>query len=155
YPRRRFFEEVTRTFARTKKSVPVFNDKHLAATWPDAKWMYDRARALFVPFMAGSSVPVAWRRPPLQIARDADLMDAVQVGYGPFEAYTFHALEALQCMVERRRGGETGVRAVQCVQGEEMWRTLDRGRWSKSLLEAALARVPAHATGDYRDLTAR
>jgi hypothetical protein len=44
YPRRRFFEQVTNVFARTKKSVPVFTDKHLAATWDDAKWMYDRSR---------------------------------------------------------------------------------------------------------------
>src|SRR4051794_21548501 len=58
YPRRRFFEEVTKVFAKSKKSVPVFNDKHLAATWEDAKWMYDRSRELYVPFMAGSSVPV-------------------------------------------------------------------------------------------------
>ena len=41
YPRRRFFEEVCKVFAKSKKSVPVFNDKHLAATWADAKWMYD------------------------------------------------------------------------------------------------------------------
>jgi hypothetical protein len=155
YPRRRFFEEVTKTFARCNKAVPVFNDKHLAATWEDAKWMYDRSRELFVPFMAGSSVPVTWRRPPLKLALGCELAEAVQLGYGPFEGYGFHALEGLQCMVERRKGGETGVKAVQCVQGEEMWKALDAGRWSKPVLEAALERVPAHATGDYRALTAK
>ena len=47
YPRRRFFEDICKVFDETKKSVPVFNDKHLAATWADAKWMYDlRAEAL-------------------------------------------------------------------------------------------------------------
>src|SRR5438132_381955 len=81
----------------SKKSVPVFNDKHLAAEWKDAKWMYDRARELFVPFLAGSSVPVTWRRPELKLPKDSELTEAVQVGYGPFEAYGFHALEGLQC----------------------------------------------------------
>ncbi|HZY88593.1 MAG TPA: hypothetical protein VFE78_27470, partial [Gemmataceae bacterium] len=80
---------------------------------------------------------------------------AVQIGYGPFEAYGFHSLEGLQCLAERRKGGETGVKSVQCLQGEEMWKALDRGAWSKELLEAALARVPAHAPGDYRAPTAK
>ena len=155
YPRRRFFEEVARTFEKTRKSVPVFSDKHLAATWADAKWMYDKARELFVPFMAGSSVPLTWRRPPLQLPRNCDLVEAVQIGYGPFEGYGFHALEGLQCLAERRRGGETGVKAVQCLQGEAMWQAMDEGRWSKPLLEAALALMPAHAAGDYRTLTAK
>jgi hypothetical protein len=155
YPRRRFFEEVTKTFETYKKSVPVFNDKHLAATWADAKWMYDRSRELFIPFLAGSSLPLTWRRPPLELPKGCDLVEAVQTSYGGFEAYTFHALEALQCMAERRRGVETGVKAVQCLQGEEMWQALDQGRWSKELLEAALERVPAHAPGDYRAPTAK
>jgi hypothetical protein len=155
YPRRRFFEEVTKVFAKCKKSVPVFNDKHLAATWTDAKWMYDRSRELFVPFLAGSSLPVTWRRPPLQLPKGCELADAVQVGYGPFEGYGFHALEALQCMVERRKGGETGVKAVSCLQGEEMWKALDQGAWSKPLLDAALALVPAHANGNLRALTSK
>jgi hypothetical protein len=155
YPRRRFFEEVCKVFEKTKKSVPVFNDKHLAATWEDAKWMYDRSRELFVPFLAGSSVPVTWRRPPLKLPMHCEIAEAVQVGYGPFEGYGFHALEGLQCMVERRKGGETGVKAVQCVQGEDMWKTLDAGTWSKELLDAALALVPAHAKGDYREPTAK
>jgi hypothetical protein len=155
YPRRRFFEEVTKTFERCKKSVPVFNDKHLAATWADAKWMYDRSRELFFPVMAGSSLPLTWRRPPLDLPKNCALTEAVQIGYGHLEAYGFHALEALQCLAERRKGGETGVKAVQCLQGEAMWQALDQGRWSKSLLEAALALVPAHAPGDYRAPTAK
>jgi hypothetical protein len=155
YPRRRFFEGIATTFAKCKKSVPVFNDKHLAATWTDAKWMYDKARELFVPFMAGSSLPVTWRRPPLKLPLGCEIIEAVQIGYGPLEAYGFHALECLQCMVERRKGGESGVRSVQCHQGDEMWKALDQGRWSKALLEAALKLVPAHAPGDYRAPTAK
>jgi hypothetical protein len=155
YPRRRFFEKVTSVFARCKKAVPVFNDKHLSATWTDAKWIYDRARELFVPFMAGSSLPVTWRRPQLQLPKQCELTEAVAVGYGPLEGYGFHALEALQCMAERRKAGETGVRSVQFLRGEAMWRALDEGKWSRPLLEAALALVPAHAAGDYRTLTAR
>lgn len=155
YPRRRFFEEVCKVFAATGRSVPVFNDKHLAATWDDARWMYDRARELFIPFMAGSSVPVTWRRPPLKLPMGCDLLDAVQIGYGPFEGYGFHALEGLQCMVERRRGGEVGVQAVRCVQGDEIWKLMDQGVWSKALWEAAAQRVPAHAMGDYRALVAK
>jgi hypothetical protein len=155
YPRRRFFEAITAAFARYRRAVPVFNDKHLAATWQDARWMYDRARELFVPFMAGSSVPVTWRRPPLRLPRGTELTEAVQVGYGPFEGYGFHAIEGLQCLAERRRGGEVGVRRVRCLQGEDMWRAMDRGEFSRELLDAAAALVPAHVKGDYRTAVAK
>jgi hypothetical protein len=155
YPRRRFFEEVCKVFEKSKKSVPVFSDKHLSAMWADAKWVYDKARELFVPLLAGSSLPVTWRRPELKLPKGCPLVEAVQVGYGPFEGYGFHALEGLQCLAERRKGGETGVRAVQCLQGPAMWEALDRGRWSKPLLDAALALVPAHATADVRAATAK
>jgi hypothetical protein len=155
YPRRRFFEETTNAFVKYKKTVPVFNDKHLAASWTDAKWMYDRARELFVPLLAGSSLPLTWRRPVLQWPLGCEPLAAVSIGYGPIEGYGFHALEGLQCIVERRRGGETGVQAVQYLEGEEMWRAMDQGRWSKPVLEAALKLLTAHANGDYRTVTAK
>jgi hypothetical protein len=146
---------VARTFEKCKKSVPVYNDKHLAATWEDAKWMYDRSRELFVPFLAGSSVPVTWRRPPLKLPMGCELTEALSLGYGPFEGYGFHALEGLQCMIERRRGAETGVKAVQCVQGQAMWKALDDGRWSKKLLDAMLPMVVAHAKEDIRTVSSK
>jgi hypothetical protein len=153
YPRRRFFEEVMRVFARTGRSVPVYNDKHLAAAWTDAKWMYDRARELFAPFMAGSSMPLMWRKPPLKLPIGCELTGAVAIGYGPYEGYGFHALEGLQCMVERRKGGEVGVQAVQDLPARDMWKALDNGRWSRRCLEGAMAVVTAHAKGDVRALT--
>ena len=155
YPRRRFFEEICKVFEKTEKSVPVFNDKHLAATWDDAKWMCDRARKLMVPFMAGSSVPVTWRRPDLVLPKGCELTGAVQIGFGPFEGYGFHALEGLQCMVERRKGGETGVKAVACHTGKAMWEAFDKEPWAAPVLAAAVKLVPAHAKGDVREIMAK
>src|SRR5262245_40251113 len=153
YPRRKFFEEVTRTFVRTRRSVPVFNDKHLAAIWDDARWMYDRARELMIPFLAGSTIPLTWRKPDLTLPKGCELTDTVALGYGPVEGYGFHMLEGLQCMVERRKGGETGVKAVTALSGDDMWQACDRGDFSKALLEETIRRAPAHAKGDYRELT--
>src|SRR5947209_15248964 len=48
YPRRRFFEAVADVLARYRRSVPVFNDKHLATTLQDARWMFDRAAELSI-----------------------------------------------------------------------------------------------------------
>lgn len=155
YPRRRFFEEICKVFEQTGKSVPVFNDKHLAATWDDAKWMYDRARKLMFPFFAGSSIPVTWRKPDLTLPKECELTGAVQIGYGPFEGYGFHALEGLQCMVERRKGGETGVKAVTCHTGKSMWNAFDKHDWAKALLAEGLKLATAHAKGDMRELSAK
>ena len=155
YPRRRFFEEIAKVFEKTGQSVPAFNDKHLAATWDDAKWMYDRARKLLVPFLAGSSVPTTWRKPKLVLPKGSELLGAIQIGYAGFEAYGFHALEGMQCMVERRKGGETGVKAVAVHDNAAMWEVLDRHKWVAPVLEAALQRVPEHAKEDVRIATSQ
>ncbi|MBC7237057.1 MAG: hypothetical protein H5T69_14550 [Chloroflexi bacterium] len=137
YPRRHLFEQVTGVLSTAKRAIPVFNDKHLAYNWLDAQWMYERALALGLPFMAGSSLPVCWRRPFLEYPLDTPLEAAVALGYGPLESYGFHALETLQCMVERRQGGETGVAAVQCLKGEAVWRWLGAHPAHAALAQAA------------------
>jgi len=155
YPRRRFFEEAAAVMRRSGRAVPVFNDKHLSHAWEDAKWMLDTARELKIPFMAGSSLPVTWRKPELSLERGTELTEALAVGYGGTEAYGFHALETLQCMAERRKGGETGVRSVQCLSGETVWQAGDQGRWSWSLLRAALARSEKPAVAGATDVRIR
>ncbi len=147
YPRRAFFEEVVKVFRASKRSVPVYVDKHLSYTWDDAKWMYDQARELGFPLMAGSSVPVAYRRPELEPKAGVEWEGALSVGYGHFEVYGFHALEALQVMTERRKGGETGARAVECLEGRRAWEAARAGRWDRTLLDAALSKVPVKGPG--------
>ena len=147
YPRRRLFEEIVKVFRASKRAVPVFNDKHLAYSWKDAKWMYDQSRALGFPLMAGSSVPVTYRRPDLRPPVGVAWERAVAVGYGHFEVYGFHTLEALQCLAERRKGGETGVKAVQCLRGKDAWDAAGAGQWDRTLLDAALAAVPGKRRG--------
>jgi hypothetical protein len=147
YPRRYFFEQICGVFASSGRSVPVFNDKHLAYNWTDGRWMYDRARELKVPLMAGSTLPLCWRRPFLEYEMDTPLEEAVAIGYGGIESYGFHALETLQCMAERRRGGETGVASVQCLEGDAVWEAGREGRWSRELAEAACRAIEKKPRG--------
>ena len=141
YPKRRLFDAVQKVFRKTGQVVPVFVDKHLADNWADAKWLYDTAKELKVPLMAGSSLPVLWRYPPADVKRGAKLEEIVAVSYHTLDAYGFHALEMVQCLVERRAGGETGVKQVRCLSGDAVWRVMDEGMFDRKLLDAALKRL--------------
>jgi hypothetical protein len=136
YPKRRLFAEVAEVFRKSGRSVPVFCDKHLADTWADAKWLYDTAAELKAPLMAGSSLPGLWREPALNPPRGAEIEEVVAISYHTLDAYGFHALEMLQSVVERRKGGETGIKAVRCVTGDAVY---DAG-YDPKLFEAAFAR---------------
>ena len=137
WPRRYFFEQIAGVIATSNRAVPVFTDKHLSYNWQDAKWMYDRASKLGIPFMAGSSIPLIWRDPWLEHELDAPIDEAIVLGRGSLEGYGFHSLEALQEMVERRRGAETGIAAVQYLEGDAVWKAGDEGLWSRELAKAA------------------
>ena len=146
YPRRHFFEQVCGMIGLSGRPVPVFNDKHLAYSWDDARWMYDRAADLDIPFMAGSSLPVTGRTPELDHETGAPIDEALALGhFHPYpnglDSYGFHGLEALQCMVERRRGGETGIAAVRCIEGRAVWDAAERGLWPRDLAAEAESRI--------------
>jgi hypothetical protein len=150
YPRLEFLEQIAAVFRKTGRSVPVFNDKHLSYSWANAKRMVGLAAELRFPLMAGSSLPVTWRRPELELPLGTEIGDALVAAYGPLEVYGFHALETLQVMMERRKGGEVGVKAVTCLTGNDVWKAGDDGRWSWDLLEAALGRSETVNVGDIR-----
>ena len=141
YPRYEFFKQCVEVFEKDGRAVPVYNDKHLSYSFEKAKWMIEASRRLKFPMLAGSSLPVTWRLPDLELPLDCEIESALMVGEGRgSDAMDFHALEAMQCMIERRQGGETGVKAVQMIEDDAVWKAGEEGRWSKELLSAALSR---------------
>ena len=140
YPRWEFFSQIIPVFKDSERSVPIFNDKHLSWNWDWAKRMVDTSREMGFAFMAGSSLPVTWRIPSVEMPLGTRIREALCVGYGGVDSYDFHALETIQCMVERRAGGETGVKWLQAYRGEKFWDALRAGRWSRRLMQAALCR---------------
>ena len=141
YPRYEFFEQVVNVFRRSGRSCPVFVDKHLSYDWAKAQQMFRWSRELGFPLMAGSSVPVTFRRPDYDPPRGLVMDSALAVGGGWVgDGGIFHILETLQAFAERRRGGETGIRAVRLLKGDEVWKAEKQGLWRRDLLDAALAR---------------
>jgi hypothetical protein len=154
YPRFEMFDQIVRVFRASGRSAPVFVDKHLSYDHRKAARMVQTAREMGFGLMAGSSLPVVWRRPELDPPLGTRFREGlVAFGYdrGPAEIYLFHALETLQVMMERRAGGETGVKSVTALRGDAVWRAGDEGQWSWSLLEAALARNPSRNYGKVRE----
>lgn len=145
YPRYQLFQQITQVFKDDGRTTPVFNDKHLSWKFEWAKDMVDQSRALGFPFLAGSSLPVTWRMPAIELPPDAEVEEALVVAHGGTDIYDFHALEALQSFVERRRGGETGVKSMHALRGDAVWKAMDAGSWqaggwSPRLFEACLSR---------------
>ena len=147
YPRKYFFEQICAVIATSGRSIPVFSDKHLSYNWYDASWMVERAKALGIPFMAGSSVPVSYRRPWLEYEKGTRIDEAISVAYSGLDSYGFHGLELLQCMVERRARGEVGVSAVHCLEGDDVWAGADKGLYSRDLLDAAIDSMEIRESG--------
>lgn len=152
YPRFEMFLKITDVFRQSGRGVPVFNDKHLSWSWRQAKRMVDISRELRFPMLAGSSAPVAWRIPAIDAPFGAKQNYAVAISYSGLDIYGFHVLESLQCMVERRRGGETGVHSVQCLQNQECWQFIEENAWVKKLFDTALSRSNTRKQGTPRDL---
>lgn len=140
YPRHDFVKQCVDVFEKDGVSVPVYNDKHLSYSFDKAKWMVEASKRLKFPMLAGSSLPVTWRLPDIELPLNCEIESALMVGYGGADVMDFHGLEALQCMVERRKGGETGVASVQMIEGDAVWKAGEEGRYSKELLTSALSR---------------
>lgn len=140
YPRWEFFQQVVKVYEQSGRAVPLFNDKHLSWNWEWAKEMYETSRRMKFPFMAGSSLPVTWRTPSVEMPLGSRIREAMCVCYGGVDSYDFHGLETIQCMVERRKGGETGVEWVQAYRGDNFWKAHKEGVWPADLFEAALCR---------------
>lgn len=151
YPRYEMFQKIVEVFRASGKSVPVFCDKHLSYDRARGLEMVATAKKLGFPMMAGSSLPVTWRRPEVELPLGTAIDEAMVVSRGELEIYGIHALEALQCMVERRTEQNQGIKNVEFLEGPAVWKAGDAGRWSWDLLEHALGRSQARNVGDVRE----
>lgn len=140
YPRHQFFMQAAEVFRREGRGVPVFNDKHLSWKWEWAKQMVETSRSLNFQFLAGSSLAVTWRMPSVDLPYGAEVEEAVVLGAGGIDVYDIHLLEAMQSVLERRKGGETGVKSIQGLRGERVWQALEGKAWDPNLFEACLTR---------------
>ncbi len=156
YPRHEYFQQIVKVFEKSGKTVPVFCDKHLSYDRKKAAEMVATAKKLGFPLMGGSSLPVTWRRPELEFKLGTKVTEALLASRGELEIYGIHALEALQCLTERRftntdpKLPNQGVKAVTCLQGDAVWKAGDDGLWSWELLEHALGRSVSRNAGDIR-----
>jgi len=135
-----FFQQCAQVFEEEKNSVPYFNHNQLSFSYMEAQNMVKTAERLKIPMLAGSSMPVTWRLPDVDIPLGAHVQEAVMVGVGSVDGMDFDGLDAMQAMLERRKGGETGVKAVQLLEGDDVWVARKAGRWSEDLLSSALSR---------------
>jgi len=135
-PRWWIFQQVIQVFEQSKRSVPIFNDKHLSYNWDDAKWMFDKSRELNFPLTGGSSIPVYYRKPEIELDIDTPIKNSIVVGGTGDEGAIFHAIDVLQAFVERRKGGESGVKTIQSIRGPESWKWVERNQWASKLLDS-------------------
>jgi len=145
YPRYEFFKQVVDVFEKDGRSVPVFNDKHLSWNWDWAVEMVETSKRMGFALAAGSSLPVTWRMPAIDLPYGAEVEEMLCVAFGGVDSYDFHALEVIQCMAERRKGGETGVVSMHALRGPAVWKALESGSWKDGgwdprLFEACLSR---------------
>jgi hypothetical protein len=141
YPKRRLFGEIVKVFEASGRVVPVFSDKHLEDDWTDIDAIWREKVRLKIPLMAGSSLPGLWRFPEADVELGRPLKEIVAVSYHRLDTYGFHALEMVQCLAERRKGGETGVRQVRCLSGDAVWQAGKDGIYDQKLLDEALSRL--------------
>ena len=145
YPRYEFFQETADLFRSSGQSVPLFCDKHLSWSWDHALEMAQTSHELGFPMFAGSSVPVCRRIPSIDLPWGAEVEEILSVGVGGIDSYDIHSLEGIQCLAERRRGGETGVVSMQALRGDSVWHAMRQGSWESggwdpALIEACLCR---------------
>ncbi len=154
YPRKQFFDQIVQSMQAANTIVPLFSDKHLSYRWDWAKEMYETAQRLGIPFMAGSSVPLAHREPKFELPQNVEFEELLLVHGGGPDSYDFHALEVMQSLVESRLGGETGVSHVQCLVGDAVWQAARDRLWNPDLVTVALRPELGEAASNWRSTSA-
>ena len=126
----------------------------LANNLASARKFADKAASRRIALRSGTPLSVTWRLPAMDVPMGTPLTEAlivVQVNPLSIQATPpsppatlagaeLQALDGLLPVVERRRGGESGIRSVRFLEGKGLWRAGEKGLWPWPLLAAALSR---------------
>jgi hypothetical protein len=155
YPRYEIWKEIVAVMQEAGRFVPLFSDKHLSTDSGKALEMFATSRKLGIPFMAGSSLPLCKMAPEMHVPANTPLTEAVSLFYGSPEAYGFHILEVTQGLIERRPGGESGVKRIAVWTGDVVWKMLESPNFPRDLYQAALDVTLRKKTGSPREICHR
>lgn len=143
-PRADFASPVTESLAavltHAQRGTPCFVFGALAPDLASARTLTTLAAARQITLAAGTTLPVTWRLPQVDLPKNAPVDEALILVQGASPLAELHALDGLLPVLARRAGGERGVRQVKFLSGRELWRAGDRREWSWGLLSAALSR---------------
>lgn len=141
YPRKRMFDAIADVFRKYGRAVPVFNDKHLSWSFEESDAMIATARELGFPLYAGSSLPHCASLPDVPVNDGDAPVEVVALFAEHPEHYGYHSMEVVQAHLERRKGGEVGVRAVRGYRDQNVKIALAEGAFSQDLFNEALQRA--------------
>lgn len=131
---------LTAALTHAQRGAACFVFGALASNLAAARTFSTLAAARQVTLASGTTLPVTWRLPQMDLPSQARVAEALIVVQGASPLAELHALDGLLPVLERRAGGERGVRQVKFLSGRELWRAGDRREWSWPLLAAALSR---------------
>lgn len=139
-PNETFIEDVLRQIT---ENCACFIYGALASSLDRAKDLARLAASRKCSLLAGTPLPVTWRLPEVELQPGTPLRAALIVVQGESRQAELDGLEGLCPIIERRAGGESGVRRVRFLLGEDLWKAGKDGLWSWPLLASALSRSNA------------
>lgn len=131
---------VTAVLEQIPRGAACFIHGALATHLAAARAALRLAETRQIPLAAGTALPLTWRLPQVDLPANARVAEALIVVQGPSPLAELHALDGLLPLLERRAGGERGVRRMKFLAGPELWCAGDHGEWSWPLLSTALSR---------------
>jgi hypothetical protein len=131
---------ISSAIAAAPSESTIFVYGAMADSAQSARRIASDAAAQKILLASGTSTATTWRLPEVDLPQEAKISDALIVVQGEFPLAELHGLNGLLPLLERRAGGEAGVRTVRLLEGAQVWKFLDERRIVRGLLAAALSR---------------
>ena len=124
----------------TPEGAACFVHGAFASSLEKGRQLAKLAETRKISLLAGTPTAVTWRLPEIELPSGIPLVEALIVVQGRSLVAELNGLEGLLPIIERRQGGEAGIRSIRLIEGKKLWHAGDKGLWSWPLLAAAISR---------------